>query len=73
MRIDRWRLTLTYHFDMSYLFLVANNPSRGIACASLKTCAVRTLHAQMLESEGKATCDGMDGAATSTKSAAFVA
>jgi hypothetical protein len=58
---------------MSYLFLVANNPNRGIACASLKTFAVRILHVQMLESEERATCDGMGGAAISTKSAAFVA
>jgi hypothetical protein len=58
---------------MSYIFLVANNPNRGIVCASLKTFAVRTLHVQMLESEGKATYDGMGGAAISAKSDAFVA
>ena len=59
---------MTYRSDMSYLFLVSDNFIGIFACAArLKIFAVRILLVQMLESEQKAICDGMDGAAISAK------
>jgi hypothetical protein len=68
-----WCLTLTYHIDTLYLFWLLTILMGRFVCARLKIVAVRTLLAQMPESEERAICDGMDGAAISAKSAAFVA
>jgi hypothetical protein len=64
---------LTYHIDTIYLFWLLTILMGRFVCARLKIVAVRTLLAQMPESEERAICDGMDGAAISAKSAAFVA